>query len=66
MILLARALIKSPELLLMDEAYQGQDTENCERLTATLSVMSKEKGIQVILVTHRRNEIPSCIPIILS
>lgn len=64
-VLLARALVKSPELLLLDEPCQGLDHENRSRLIDTVSAICQVTGMQVFFVTHRRNEFPSCITHIL-
>ncbi len=60
-VLLARALVKSPELLLLDEPCQGLDHENRSRLIDTVSAICQASGAQVFFVTHRRNEFPSCM-----
>ncbi len=60
-ILLARALVKSPQMLLLDEPCQGLDPENRQRLIDTVSAVAQKTGTQVLYVTHRRNEFPACI-----
>ena len=65
LVLLARALVKSPQLLLLDEPCQGLDDENRRRLIQTVSRVSRDAGIQVVFVTHRLNEIPDGISHIL-
>ena len=61
LILLARALVKSPRMLLLDEPSQGLDSENCQRLIDTVSAVAASTGTQMIYVTHRRYELPACI-----
>ncbi len=65
LVLLARALVKSPQLLLLDEPCQGLDDENRRRLIQTVSRVSRDAGIQVVFVTHRLNEVPDGISHIL-
>jgi molybdate transport system ATP-binding protein len=64
-ILLARALVKSPQMLLLDEPCQGLDYENRQRLIDTVSAVAQKTGTQILYVTHRRNEFPACISHIL-
>lgn len=59
--LLARALVKSPELLLLDEPCQGLDPSNSRRLVDLVSRAADERGTQILYVTHRREELPRCI-----
>ncbi len=61
MLLLARALVKSPEMLLLDEPCQGLDRENCQRLVQMVSLVSVKAGTQIFYVTHRPDELPACI-----
>jgi molybdate transport system ATP-binding protein len=60
-VLLARALVKSPQMLLLDEPCQGLDYENRQRLIDTVSAVAQKTGTQILYVTHRRNEFPACI-----
>ncbi len=64
-ILLARALVKSPQMLLLDEPCQGLDYENRQRLIGTVSAVAQKTGTQILYVTHRKNEFPACISHIL-
>jgi molybdate transport system ATP-binding protein len=58
MTLLARALVKSPELLVLDEPCQGLDHEHCTHFVRTIDALLEQAGTTIIYVTHRSEEIP--------
>lgn len=53
---LARALAVKPELLLLDEPFNGLDFSLKEQIMAEIKSIVKKTGITTILVTHNRNE----------
>ena len=55
--LLIQALINSPDLLILDEPFDGLDINARKQLTAILSEL-KRQGITLILVLNRLDEIP--------
>ncbi len=58
-VLIARSLMTSPELLLLDEATTGLDLGARERLIRSLSDLAFDPaGPSVVLVTHHVEEIP--------
>jgi molybdate transport system ATP-binding protein len=65
MVLVARALVKSPEMLILDEPCQGLDSLNRQRLVSTLSETARSTGIQILYVSHRKDEFPDCMTHIL-
>lgn len=56
-VLLARALIADPELLILDEPCSGMDLLSREYILNTISSMAEEKNITIIFVTHHTEEI---------
>ena len=58
-VLLARALMGDPELILMDEPAAGLDLGARERLLERLATLAADPGVPpLILVTHHLEEIP--------
>lgn len=57
-ILLARALVHVPQVLLLDEPLDGLDFESLAKMRANLSKLSCQR-INLVVVTHRREELPS-------
>ncbi len=50
--LLARALVRGPELLLLDEPVAGVDAAGQEQFHALMRRLNREMGITIILVSH--------------
>ena len=61
LILLARSLVKSPDLLILDEPCQGLDVHQTRRFTTLLNQISAQHKTTFIYVTHRAEEIPACV-----
>lgn len=58
-VMLARALMGSPELVLLDEPCTGLDLRAREELLAALTTMARDPGSPpVVVVTHHVEEIP--------
>ena len=50
--LIARALVRKPELLVLDEPVAGVDAAGQEQLYELLRRLNKELGITILIVTH--------------
>jgi len=61
LLLLARALVKLPALLILDEPCQGLDAHQTRRFTVMLDVICRHLDTTIIYVTHYREEIPQSV-----
>ena len=61
MVLLARAMVKIPQILILDEPYQGLDRANRRRILDAIDVIGRHSGTNIIYVTHYPDEIPVCM-----
>jgi len=52
LILIARALVKSPQLLILDEPCQGLDLKNREHIIKVIDKIGQNSATQIIYVTH--------------
>lgn len=59
--LLARALVKNPPLLVLDEPCQGLDEEQTRQFVNLTDVLCTELNKTLIYVSHYAHEIPDCI-----
>jgi molybdate transport system ATP-binding protein len=61
MVLLARALVKSPPLLILDEPCQGLDRIQTEKIKGIINEICLSKNTTLIYVSHYEIDKPSCI-----
>ena len=61
MVLLARALIKNPPMLILDEPCQGLDEAQTSYFRQLIGLLCEAFGTTLIYVSHYREEIPDCV-----
>jgi molybdate transport system ATP-binding protein len=61
LVLLARAFVKDPELLILDEPLHGLDNTNRRMVKDIIEVFCKRKNKTLIMVSHYKEEFPKCI-----
>lgn len=61
LVLLARAFVKDPELLILDEPLHGLDNANRRLVKDVIEAFCQRKNKTLIMVTHYKEELPSCI-----
>lgn len=59
MVLIVRAMVKQPALLILDEPCQGLDAHNRRHLLEMLATIVASAATQLIYVSHRVDEIPA-------
>ena len=59
--LLARAFVKDPELLILDEPLHGLDDVFRERVREIVTLFCQRRHKTLIMVTHYPDELPPCI-----
>jgi molybdate transport system ATP-binding protein len=61
LILLARAMVKLPLLLILDEPCQGLDRSNRKMVFNLIDAIAATKKTHILFVTHHHDELPACI-----
>ena len=61
LVLLARAFVKDPELLILDEPLHGLDLYNRRLVKDVIETFCRRKDKTMIMVTHYQEELPACI-----
>jgi molybdate transport system ATP-binding protein len=61
LVLLARALVKQPRLLILDEPCQGLDSSHRTRILHVLDALCRQTPISLLYVTHHLDELPQAI-----
>jgi molybdate transport system ATP-binding protein len=59
--LLARALVKNPTLLILDEPCQGMDDQQQQMFKHLVDTICSKSNITLIYVTHYTHEIPNAV-----
>ncbi len=66
LILIARAMVKCPDLLILDEPCQGLDAANRQRVLALADHIGGRTAATLLFVTHHPDEAPDCISHVLT
>ena len=61
LVIIVRALAKSPDILALDEPCQGLDPANRKRVLSMIDTVGFSTPTQILYVTHHQDEIPRCI-----
>ncbi len=61
LVLLARAMVKNPPLLILDEPCQGLDRMQQKRVQSVIDAVCSASSTALIYVTHYEEELPTCI-----
>lgn len=61
LVLLARAFVKDPELLILDEPLHGLDMTNRRLVKDIIETFCQRQNKTLIMVTHYQEELPACI-----
>ena len=52
-VLIIRAIIKQPQLVILDEPFEGLDDKNVELLGQLINILKQETAMALIFVSHR-------------
>ena len=61
LVLLTRAFVKDPDLLILDEPLHGLDNYHCRLVKDIIEAFCRRTDKTLIMVTHYQEELPSCI-----
>ena len=61
LVMLTRALVKSPPMLILDEPCQGLDAQQTAKFKNTIDLICKSTSTTLIYVSHYSQDIPTCI-----
>jgi molybdate transport system ATP-binding protein len=61
MVLIARAFVKNPPVLILDEPCQGLDLEQVQVVKNVIDQVAAESNLTLIFVSHYAEDVPSCV-----
>jgi molybdate transport system ATP-binding protein len=61
MVLIARAFVKNPPLLILDEPCQGLDSEQVQVLKDVINSIAENSDMTLIFVSHYAEDVPECV-----
>ena len=61
LVLLARAFVKDPDLIILDEPLHGLDVSHKKQAAAIIERFCERPGKTLIYVTHYPHELPTCV-----
>ena len=61
LVLLARAMVKHPAILVLDEPCVGLDDYHREMILGVVDIIAATTRTQIIFVSHEQGEVPQCI-----
>ena len=61
LVLVARAFVKDPQLLILDEPLHGLDNRNRRLVKDVIEAFCRRHNKTLIMVTHYKEELPACI-----
>lgn len=61
LILIARAMVKGPRLLILDEPCNGLDGANRHRVLQMVETIAAKGRTNLLYISHRADEMPGCI-----
>jgi molybdate transport system ATP-binding protein len=59
--LIARAMVKTPKLLILDEPCNGLDAANRRRVLQMVETIAATGRTNLLYISHRPDEMPRCI-----
>lgn len=61
LLLIARAMVKSPKLMILDEPCSGLDAAHRRRVLQLVDIIGRRASTGLLFVSHHPEEIPACV-----